>query len=565
MRGTTRTIAVAGVSALALLTAACNGGSSETTSATGGATGSASGSASASGDTGASGGEITVNGCQPENQLIAGNTSETCGGDVLDTLTAKLVHYNSDSAEPEMDIAESIETDDNQNFTVKLKDYKFADGTPVTADSFVKAWNYTAYGPNGQGGSYFYGPIEGFDALQCTGTEEGKECEGTGKPKAEEMTGLKVVDDKTFTIKTTEKVSNLPVRLGYTAFAPQPESFFSDPEAFGKAPVGAGPFKFESWTEGQSIVVVKNPDYSGTNTAKLDKITFKFMQDMDAAYNELVANQLDLLTAIPVSALIDDKYKTELTDRNAQRETAAIQWIGMNPKADPTLAKPELRKALSMAIDRETINKQIFNGTRTVSTGWVSPVVSGYKANACGEACVFDPAKAKAMLEQAGGYDGKLTLTYNTEGDHKTWTTAVCNSITDTLGIECTATPGGEFGEFLTNLTEGKTKGMFRNGWQMDYPSIENYLTPIYAKNADSNYFGPYDNPEFEKLLKEAAAAPSNDEANVKYQEAEAVLAEDFPTIPLFYGKATMGWSDKLNPVKITPFGTADFASISLK
>ena len=83
MRGTTRTMAVAGVSALALLTAACSGDSADPSTSAG-----ASGSASA----GAAGGSIVVNGCTPENPLIASNTGETCGGNVLDTITSKLVH-----------------------------------------------------------------------------------------------------------------------------------------------------------------------------------------------------------------------------------------------------------------------------------------------------------------------------------------------------------------------------------------------------------------------------------------------------------------------------------------
>ena len=91
-----------------------------------------------------------------------------------------------------------------------------------------------------------------------------------------------------------------------------------------------------------------------------------------------------------------------------------------------------------MAIDRDTIIKQIFNGTRVPATGWVSPVVDGYKAEQCGEYCKFDPAKAKALLAEAGGYKGdKLTITYNADGAHKEWTEASCNSIKQTLGIEC--------------------------------------------------------------------------------------------------------------------------------
>ena len=118
MRGTTRTVAVAVMSAAALLAAGCGSGDSD-------------GGTSSEGK---AGGEITIRGCNPENPLIPSNTTETCGGNIIDAFAAKLVHYNAEDAKPEMDIAESIETTDNQNFTVKLKSgYKFQDGTEVKA------------------------------------------------------------------------------------------------------------------------------------------------------------------------------------------------------------------------------------------------------------------------------------------------------------------------------------------------------------------------------------------------------------------------------------------------
>src|SRR5215203_4503891 len=128
MRGTTRTVAVAAMSAVALLAAGCGSGDGDdtATSAAGGQTG----------------GEITVRGCNPENPLVPANTGETCGGDIIDATTAKLVSYDPDTAAPNNDIAESIETTDNENFTVKLKQgYKFHDGTEVKAKNFVDAWN----------------------------------------------------------------------------------------------------------------------------------------------------------------------------------------------------------------------------------------------------------------------------------------------------------------------------------------------------------------------------------------------------------------------------------------
>ena len=96
----------------------------------------------------------------------------------------------------------------------------------------------------------------------------------------------------------------------------------------------------------------------------------------------------------------------------------------------------------------------------------------------------------------------------------------------------------------------------------MDYPSIENFLAPIYAKGADSNW-SKYDNPEFDAKLAEAAAAPTTDEANTLYQEAEAMLAADFPTAPMWYPATVVGWSDKVTNVKVNAFGVLDYSAIS--
>ncbi len=547
MRGTARTVTmVAGISAAALLAAACGGGDSGNDSTDAGAK---------------SGGTVTVRGCNPQNTLIPSNTTETCGGNVLDAIMAKLVHYNPENAAPENDIADKIETSDNQNFTVTLKKgYKFHDGTEVKAKNFVDAWNYAAYGPNAQSSGYFMEPIEGFADTQCAD----EKC--STKPKADKLTGLAVKDDYTFTIKTSEKVSNMPVRLGYSAFSPLPDSFFTDPKAFGEKPIGAGPFKFDSWTKNTEIKLSKFADYSGKFGGKLDAITFKIYQDDGAAYNDVIANQLDVTDSIPSSAMIDDKYKTDLPDRNAQRAVGVIQTVTFAPvKVDPNYADPKIRQAISMAIDRATIIKQIFNNTRQPATGWVSPVVDGYKANQCGEWCTYDKAKAKAKLDEAGGFKGgKMTLSYNADADHKPWTEATCNSIKGALGVDCVATPVVDFATFRSQIADKKMKGMFRTGWQMDYPSIENFLAPIYKTGASSND-GDYSNPEFDKLLNEAAAESDAAAANAKYQQAEALLANDMPSIPMWYSTATFGWSDKVTGVKITAFGTIDFSSLALK
>ena len=552
MRRVPRSMAIATFASLALVLSACGGDGDDDDNG---------------GGAGGAGGEITVNGCNPENPLVPGNTAETCGGNVLDVTTSKLIHYQTEDAAPENDIAESIETDDNQNFTVTIKsDYLFSDGTPVTAESFVKAWNWTAYGPNGYQGSYFFEPIEGYADLQCTGPDEEDPCKG-GAPAADAMSGLEVVDETTFTITTSEKVSNLPVRLGYTAFSPMPEVFFEDPEAYGAAgstPVSNGPYVVDEFSENEQIVLVKNPEYSGEYAGQVDKITFKLYTDEATAYQDAVAGNIDIIDAIPTDNLTDDAWLSDFQDRGIAREQGVIQMIGINPEVDTRLANPDLRKAISMAIDRETITEEIFAGSASPASGWVSPVVDGYKEGQCGEACVYDPEAAKALWDEAGGIEGDLTLTYNGDADHGPWTEAACNSIRQALDVECKATPTVDFATFLTDLGENKVDGLFRQGWQMDYPSIENFLVPLYSKGASSNYYN-YDDEQFGELNKQAAAAEDLDAANALYQQAEARLAEDMRIIPLWYTTGHVAWSERVDNVQINAFGVPVYAEITTK
>ena len=549
-----RSLAAAAMATVAFAATACGGSPS---------TPAASGSGSAAGGDAATkeGGAITIRGCTPENPLISSNTTEVCGGNVLDAVTAKLVRYNSETAAPENDIAESIETSDNTNFTVKIKPgYKFSDGTEVKAKNFVDAWNYAAYAPNGMQNGYFFEPVAGFADLQCA------DAECTAKPKTDKMTGLKVVDDHTFTITTSSPVSNLPVRLGYTAFAPQPDSYFTDPtsDSFGKLPIGAGPFKVTSNTATE-IVLEKNAEYSGEYKPHVDKVTYRIYNDAAAAWADLMADQIDFTDIIPSDQLANDQWKTTLgAERTQVRDSGVMQVLTFSPYDEQLKGKPELRKAISRAIDRDTITKQVFNGTRTPATSWVAPVVDGYKAGSCGDSCTFDKEAAKTAYDAAGGYNGTFQISVNGDGGHKLWADAVCNQLKSNLGMDCQVNITPDFKTLRTQIKAGELKGSFRGGWQMDYPSIENFLTPIYTKDAASND-AKYDNPEFDAKLTEAAAAKTTEEANTLYQEAEAMLADELPTAPLWSAATPVAWSTKVTNVQVTPFGTLDLSAISTK
>ena len=334
----------------------------------------------------ASDGVVRANGTEPQNPLIPSNTNETGGGRIVDLLFAGLVSYTSDGS-VKNEVAESIETSDNQNFTVKIKDgWTFSDGTPVTADSFIKAWNYGALLSNAQLSSYFYELIEGYSA-----------------EKDSELTGLAKVDDLTFTIKLTAPAHDFVKRLGYAAYYPLPESAYADMEAFGQAPIGNGPYTLSSWEHDSQAVLVKSPSYQGVRSAKNEGVTFTFYTDYGSAYNDLLADAVDVLDAIPDSAL--SSFKSELGDRAINQPGAVIQCFAINVNSEHWKMDDEgraRRAALSRAIDRKQICDTLYYSTRTPASDFTSPSIAGWKEDVPGnEVLQFDEAEAKSLWEKA--------------------------------------------------------------------------------------------------------------------------------------------------------------------
>lgn len=504
---------------------------------------------------------ISVRGCGPENALVPAMTMESCGGQIVTQIFATLIRYDPDTAEPIYEIAESIDTEDNRTWTITLEQgWTFHNGDPITAQSFVDAWNWAAYAPNGTLNSYFFRSIEGYEDLQ-------PDEESTGSPvtpemvETDEMSGLDVVDELTFTVTLDKPEASFPLRLGYVAFAPLPEQFYADPEEFGRQPIGSGPFEFVEWTPNTEVRLRAYDGYRGAEQPRIDEVTFRIYEDENAAYNDLQADNLDIVPRLPVSALADEAYREDLGDRYVRKEALTVSTITFAPPAvDPSLDDHRLRQAISMAIDRESIIDAIFAGTREPATGWVPPGVEGYRDDVCGSYCVYDPEAARELFAEAGGYDGTLTISYNADGDNQAWVEAVCHSVSNTLDVECQATPVPDFRTFRSQINDREMTGMFRNSWNADYPSIENFLAPVYGSGGSGNDAG-YDNPEFDRLLDEAARA-TGEEAVATYNAAEALLPMDMPSVPLWYSTVVAGYSTRIDSVKITPFTMIDLLSV---
>lgn len=498
-----------------------------------------SGCGGSGGDSNASGGAnvITAFNSEPQNALIPGDTNETGGGKVGQLLFANLVRYDS-KGDTKMEVADSIEPNkDATQYTVKLKDgWKFTDGTPVTAESFTKSWSYTANAKNAQKCSSFFSMIKGYDDLQKDGLKGD-----------EQLEGLKVVDDKTFTVDLAQSDSVFPIKVGYLAFAPLPESFYKDPKAFGEKPVGNGMYKLDKWDHNSQIVLTKNADYKGEEKPKNDGVTFKIYTDVDAAYADVQAGNLDVMDTVPASATKTFEKDSSIEAYNKAGSVIQTFTIPANMKHwETNTEEGQLRRqALSMAIDREQLVTKVLNGVDTAATDFTAPAIPGYSKDLKnGKYLKANPSEAKKLWDQAEAiskWDGTLTFSFNADGGAKPIYDAIVNQVKNNLGIKAATNPMPTFQEFRNAVSERKIDGAFRTGWQPDYPSAENYLYQLYdSRAADGNGSndGDYKNAEVDELLNKAAAATKSDKQIDLYHQVEEILLEQLPAIPIYYTNA---------------------------
>jgi len=506
---------------------------------------------------------VLVNGGEPPYPLVPTSTNDSNGGRIIDRLFAGLMSYDA-AGNPSQEVARSIETTDNVHYRIALKpDWKFTDGSPVTAHSFVDAWNYGALSTNAQLQQSFFSPIDGFDEVSG-GTSD-------GKPGRTAMSGLQVVNDLEFTVRLKAPTIDFLLRLGHSAFYPLPDIAFRDMAAFGRDPVGNGPYKLAdspdgpSWEHNVKIDLRPNPDYHGNRKPHNKGLRFEFYANLDTAYADLLSGNLDVLDTIPPSAL--PIYKRDLGD-NFTSGPVAVKHSLDSPLRLPHFGGEEgrlRRLALSAAVNREQICKQIFVGTRSPSRDFTARSLPGFDPNLPGNDVLnFDPDRARRLWKQAdaiSAWSGQYVIAYNADAGNQEWVDAVANSVKNVLGIDAVGAPQPTFAGFRTEITNHTISTAFRAAWQGDYPSMIEFLAPLFATGAGSNDVG-YSNPEFDAALAAAEAAPNLQESDALANAAQRFLMHDMPVVPLWDNISVVGWSTEVKNVHVTWNGLPDYENI---
>ncbi len=371
-----------------------------------------------------------------------------------------------------------------------------------------------------------------------TTTDDGVTTTTSDQMDTEQLAGLTVVDDLTFTVEFTEADPEFPLKLAYAAFYPLPEAAITDPAAFEESPIGNGPFRMDGvWEHDVAIPMVRYEDYQGPDPAQIDTLEFQIIDDLNTAYNEVLAGNLDILgPAIPPDQIT--AARSDFGDRFGQSSSTSFTYLGF-PSYLPEFTADH-RRALSMAIDRETIMQVIFDNTRVPAHSAIPPIFAGARDDVC-DNWNFDPDAAKALWDAAGPLE-TFDVWFNTGGGHEEWVEAVANMWRQNLGVDTVNFQSLEFAEYLDLLDNQDITGPFRLGWGQDYPSPLNFLEPLYASyNAppvgSNNTF--YESAEFDQLIADGkakvAASGQLEDGLGDYLAAEDVLCSDVPIAPIFF------------------------------
>jgi peptide/nickel transport system substrate-binding protein/oligopeptide transport system substrate-binding protein len=473
-------------------------------------------------DPAANGNSLTIGvTSDPIRWLNPANENSSAGIQVARAMFAPLVETDADTGKMSNVVAASVTPDATSRiWTIKLKSgFTFQNGQALTAKDYVDTWNLTAYGPNGWLNNGFFSKVAGYDDLNPKAPE---------KPKSTAMSGLKVVDSSTFTVELQHPFSQFGLTLQYLGLAPLAEEVRKDPAKYDRKQIGMGPYRLEGeWKVGEDIKLTKWPEYQGVQP-QADKLTYRFIPNGDTAYNEFLAGNIDF-TQVPATKT--KSFKTDAPDRWLVSESAGNISYFAFPSWDPAYANPKLRHAFSMALDRKALANLV--GIAKPAGGLIAPGIDGARPASC-KYCTFDVAAAKQLFAEAGGLSKPLTIVYiASSATGQTFAEALGNMIRQNLGVEVNYV-AKQTSEISDLARSRKLEGMRVAGWGHDYPSIEDYLSPIFKSSGDANHAG-YENPKVDELLAQGNAQSDQSEAIKIYQQVEDIVLEDMPLIPLWH------------------------------
>lgn len=462
------------------------------------------------------------------------------------TQVTRLLFQTLVTLSPDLEVTPGVATEwsvgaDQVTWTFKLADDKtFSDGRPVVADDFVFAFARAADPDLASPSAYQGLPIKGWAEVNSG--------DPSGAIADSPVSGVTAVDEHTLTIETESPFSLLPKVLTYPIFAPIAPEYVDTADAaatFGERPIGNGPYMMtDAWEHNVGINLEKNPNFAGT-AGVTDSIEFRIYSDIETSFRDFEAGNLDIARNIPPDQIA--AARETFGDRFVSTQTASLSYIGFPTKVPP-FDNPDIRAALSLAIDRDALAERIYSGSQVPAGGMVPPQVPGAMKGKC-DACVYDPVRAKELFDKAGGIPGNSMVVYDISDDGQQNLEPILSSWRDLFGLDIEVR-SFEFAQYLEETAVGKPVGPFELGWVWDYPSGYSILSPLFESTSTVNTFG-WSNPEFDALLESVRTSP-NEESGLSFlTKAQEIVQTEMPIAPITFINDLGVVSKRLSGVKV--------------
>ncbi len=440
-------------------------------------------------------------------------------------------------------------------YTFHLRDnVRFHGGRPVTAADWK--WSFERMGDPAAKtavADLVLAGIEGYEAQQKGG--------------AKGLSGIRVVDPLTlrFTLNPAARGGFLNRLTYYAAVVLDRDVVDKGGKGWYETrDAGSGPFVFKEWVHNDHVTLTSDPRYY-LGAPRIAGVHLPIVTQATTRLAEYQAGQLDL---VPVPLADFDRIKADpvLGKELIVFPRAQIIWLGPNPRVYKPFEDARVRRAFAMAIDRDKIAKTIFFGFYQPARSIVPPGIPGFFSGYAG--LPYDPAQAKRLLAEAGvaGTLPPLTIAMNPIApDYQMAAEAVAAMLKQNLGIDVRLQKT-EFANFQRSMNQRTVFEAFVTGWAADYLDYSNYLDLLlYSKSRLDRV--SYANPEFDKLVDQANAAPTESARIERYHKAEALAVEEGAIIPLLFTQFAMLKKPAVHGLQTTPAlqGWLRFNTVSIQ
>ncbi len=447
---------------------------------------------------------------------------------IMSSVMEGLVLKDRKSLEPRPGVAESWTiSDDGRIYTFKLRDdARWSNGDPHIANDYVWSWWRALQPALGNQYAYMLFPIKNAKRYYDRETEDFGDV------------GVKALDQRTLQVTLTNPTPYFLQLLDHYSLFPVHQATI---EKFGNADqrgtrwsyegnlVSNGPFKLDEWKINRHITVTRNLHYWDNDNVALNGIVFKPVENTVTEERMFRAGQLHVTSNVPA-----DKISTYRKSNSTELKIApylGTYFYRLNIKT-PQLQDRRVRRALGMAIDREKLVENITKGGQIPAYTMTPPGTMGYYPTST---LAFDPEGAKNLLSEAGYPNGEgfpaIEILYNTNEGHRKIAVALQEMWKDYLNIDIKLL-NQEWKVYLATESAGDYQ-ISRGGWIGDYVDPNNFLD-MFLCGGGNNRTG-WCNEEYDRLILEVAPSRSSHEERLAvFQQAETMLLDDMPIIPVY-------------------------------